>query len=80
MGEKWIAVAATLPVEASLMKGLLESAGIPVRLRGEAIGRLYGLNFGPLGQVEVLVPEEKAAQARDILRETAGRIESSEGT
>ncbi|GFN24048.1 MAG: DUF2007 domain-containing protein [Thermoanaerobacteraceae bacterium] len=72
MGERWVVVAATLPVEASLMKGLLESAGIPVRLRGEAIGRLYGLNLGPLGEVEVLVPEGKAAQAREILEEHRG--------
>ncbi|HBT46875.1 MAG TPA: hypothetical protein DEA73_03180 [Peptococcaceae bacterium] len=72
MGEKWIVVASALPLEASLVKGLLESAGIPVRLRGEAIGRLYGLNLGPLGEVEVLVPEGKVDQAREILEEHGG--------
>lgn len=67
MAEKWVAVAATSPLEAPFVKDLLESAGIPVRLRGEAIGRLYGLTLGPLGQVEVLVPEGKIEYAREIL-------------
>jgi hypothetical protein len=64
---KWVAVAATSPWKATVIKGLLESAGIPVYLKAEAIGRLYGFNLGPLGQVEILVPEEQAEYARELL-------------
>lgn len=67
MAGKWVVVAATSPLEASLVKDLLESAGIPVLLRSEAIGRLYGFNLGPLGQVEIVVPEEQAECARELL-------------
>ncbi|MGB9662761.1 MAG: DUF2007 domain-containing protein [Moorellaceae bacterium] len=72
MGKKWVVVAAGPPWEAASLKSVLESAGIPVCLRGEAIGRLYGLSFGPLGQVEVLVPEEEAECARELLRPPEG--------
>jgi len=57
------------PLQAEVMKGKLEAAGIPVLLRYEAIGRILGLTVDGLGRVEVLVPPEFEAAARDILEE-----------
>lgn len=58
-GDKW---------EAELVAGLLESAGIPVRLIREALGELYGLHTGPLAQVQIAVPQEQAQEARKLIQ------------
>ncbi|QGP92951.1 hypothetical protein MGLY_23440 [Neomoorella glycerini] len=63
----WVTVAVRERVEALMVQGLLEAAGLPVRLLGEALGNIYGFNTGPLGLVQVQVPAEVAGQARDIL-------------
>ncbi len=52
---------------AHVIRGLLESAGIPVQLRYEAAGRVYGAAFGPLGEVEIWVPREALGRARELL-------------
>ena len=57
------------PLQAEVMKGKLEAAGIPVLLRYEAIGRILGLTVDGLGRVEVLVPSELEGAARDVLSE-----------
>ena len=57
------------PLQAEVMKGKLEAAGIPVLLRYEAIGRILGLTVDGLGRVEVLVPLEFEEAARDVLKE-----------
>ncbi len=54
-------------LEAEVVRGHLESEDIPVVLRGEALGRVYGMTVGPLAQVEVLVPVPLAEQARTIV-------------
>jgi len=53
-------------VTANILKGHLESEGIPVVLRYESAGQVFGIIVDGLGQVEVLVPQEFA--------EAAGRI------
>ena len=45
----------------------LRGNGIPARAHGEAVGALYGLTLDGLGEVSILVPEEYAEQAREIL-------------
>ena len=57
------------PMEAQIVKGRLHSAGIPAIVRGEAMGRIYGLVYGALAERDVLVPGPLAETARDILAE-----------
>ena len=54
-------------VKADIVKGKLETEGIPVRLRYEAIGRVYGLTLNGLGAVEVCVPSEYREKAQEVL-------------
>ena len=53
--------------EAEIIKGRLESEGIPAVLRYESAGIIYGLTIDGLGQVEVQVPTSLAEEARQIL-------------
>ena len=52
---------------ASVIKSHLESEGIPVLLKWEAIGRVSGLTVDGLGQVKILVPREFAEDAKFII-------------
>ncbi len=58
--------AAGMP-EAEIIKGLLESAEIPVHLSYESAGVVYGLTVDGLGEVRVQVPAEFAPLALDLL-------------
>lgn len=53
--------------EAQVVKGRLESEGIPAFIRGEAVGAIYGLTTGSLAAVDVLAPAPLADKAREIL-------------
>ena len=61
--------------EAYVIRGRLESEGIPAILGYESVGLVYGFTVDGLGQVEVRVPIALAQQARDIL--AAGEGEST---
>lgn len=65
--ESWDLLKTVYPPEDNLIKGLLEVCGIPVVLRGEAIGPLQGLTMGPLAEVRIYVPSEKVEEAREVL-------------
>jgi hypothetical protein len=52
---------------ANVMKSHLESEGIPVLLKWEALGRVTGLTVDGLGQVKIMVPKEFAEDARQII-------------
>ncbi len=54
---------------AQVVRGKLESAGIPVLLKYEAIGQIIGLTVDGLGRVEVQVPEECVVDAEYLLQE-----------
>jgi Putative prokaryotic signal transducing protein len=60
---------------AQVVRAKLESAGIPVLLKYEAIGQIIGLTVDGLGRVEVLVPEECVADAEYLLQEDEGGTE-----
>ena len=63
-------------IQGALLRGLLEAQGIPVMLNQEGAGRAYGINVGPLGQVQILVPARFAGQARQILEDYySGKLE-----
>jgi hypothetical protein len=63
------------PMEAEVVKGRLESAGIPAIVRGEALGAIYGLTTGSLAAADVLVPAALAEKAIDLLHSA---VESDE--
>jgi len=54
---------------ARVMKAHLESEGIPVLLQYESAGIVYGLTVDGLGQVKILVPQEFAEEAEQVLKE-----------
>ena len=57
-------------LQAQIIKGKLETNDIPVLLEYESLGLVMGLTVDGLGQVRVLVPEEKAETARALLEES----------
>ena len=60
---------ATDPVNAEILRGLLESQGIQVHLSQEGAGRAIGFTVGPLGFVQVLVPSDDFEKATELLAE-----------
>jgi hypothetical protein len=53
--------------EASIVKAKLESYGIPLNLKFEAVGRIFGIMTDGLGKVQVMVPTEFYEKAKEIL-------------
>lgn len=58
-------------IEAEIVKSKLESFGIPVLLRYEAAGRIFGITLDGLGKVRIMVPRPLLAQARQVLADKA---------
>jgi hypothetical protein len=54
-------------LQASVIKSHLESEGIPVLLKYESAGRVFGLTVDGLGAVKILVPQELAEEARRVI-------------
>jgi hypothetical protein len=54
-------------MEAQIIKGRLESEGIPVLLSYESAGLIYGLTVDGLGEVKIMVPKHLAEEAKEIL-------------
>jgi hypothetical protein len=59
-------------LEAEAIKGRLETSGIPVAFDYESIGRTFGITIDGLGEVRILVPIERAADARELLKVEPG--------
>lgn len=56
-------------LQADLIKSYLEAEGVEVELFQEAIGHhVYPVMVDGLGRVQVFVPNEKAAEARRLLK------------
>ncbi len=55
--------------EALVIKGLLESSGIPVRLGYEALGSILGLTMDGLGEIRVMVPRERQEEAISLINQ-----------
>jgi hypothetical protein len=67
-GETWEVIYETNePVEAELLRGLLEANQIPAYLSQEGAGKAYGLTIGRLGRVQILVPESRYGQALQLI-------------
>jgi hypothetical protein len=56
-------------LQAEVYKSKLESAGIPVLLEYESIGPALGVTVDGLGQVQIMVPDALANEARALLEE-----------
>jgi hypothetical protein len=65
--EQLVTVRTTRYMEAQVIKGRLESEGIPVFLGYESAGLVYGLTVDGLGEVKIMVPEHLADEAKGIL-------------
>ena len=77
-GESWeVIIEVPGELQADLLRGLLEAQDIKVFLNQEGAGRAYGLNVGPLGQVQVMVPESQRQEAQQIVDDYyAGKFEA----
>ncbi len=54
-------------LRAMVIRGALESAGIPVMLSYETLGATLGILVDGIGRVEVKVPSEWEKEAQDLL-------------
>jgi len=62
-----VSVRTTTYMEAQVIKGRLESEGIPVLLSYESAGLIYGITVDGLGEVKIMVPKALAKEAKEIL-------------
>lgn len=70
--EEWVAVATTgQDEEASLIAGLIQSAGIPCEVEGPTGGSPWPENLGAFGMSRVMVPPERADEARALIEKTS---------
>ncbi|NMC13447.1 MAG: DUF2007 domain-containing protein [Chloroflexi bacterium] len=62
-----------------LIRGLLESSGIPVILSQEGAGKsAYHFSVGPLSEVDIIVPSEFLDQAKELIDAFfAGKLENN---
>jgi hypothetical protein len=66
--ENWEAIGEVAgDIQAEMLRGLLEAQGFRVWLSQEGAGRAYGLTLSTLGAVQILVPSDSAARARQVL-------------
>jgi len=66
--QDWVEVAQSgNDEEAGLIAGLLESLGIPVEVESPSGSTPWPENLGAFGMSRVMVPPERAAQARELL-------------
>jgi len=65
--ERLVTVRVARQIEAQIIKGRLESEGIPVLLSYESAGLVWGLTVDGIGEVRIMVPKPLAEQAKEIL-------------
>ena len=51
------------------IRAFLEANGIPTEVRGETLRTTYGISVDGIGRVEILVPGDRADEARDLLEQ-----------
>jgi hypothetical protein len=67
MEKDWIELLVTDdPLEAEMIKDLLESGGIPVVLRSSKVTP-YPVNIGKMGEIRILVREEDKETAEEVM-------------
>lgn len=74
-GTTWIEIASTgTHDEAALLKGFLESQGIPAEVEDVKF-EMEPVNFGAMGELRIYVPGEDEARAQELLRERERKYE-----
>ncbi len=66
----YVTIYITNYTNAQLIKGKLESEGIPVFLSYDSAAIIYGFTLNGLGKVEIKVPEEYEGEAKKIIEES----------
>lgn len=65
--EQWVEIFVTYdPLEAEMIRDLLESGGIPVILRSAKVSP-YPVNIGKMGEIKVLVREIDEETAQSVI-------------
>ena len=54
---------------ADLVRSLLEANGIPTELSQESVGAVTGFSVGSMSEVRILVPSDRAEDARKLLED-----------
>ena len=68
MSEKWVEVFVTDdPLEAEIIKDLLESGDIPVVIRSSKV-MPYPVNVGKMGEIKILVRETDKETAEKVIK------------
>ena len=68
MSKDWVEIFVTYdPIEAEIIKDLLESGGIPVVIRSAKVGP-YPVNIGKIGEVKILVRKEDKDEAERVIK------------
>jgi hypothetical protein len=70
MSEEWVELLVTYdPIEAEIIKDILESGGIPIVLRSSKVTP-YPVNIGKIGEVKVYVRKEDKETAEQVIEES----------
>ena len=70
MSDEWIELLITYdPVEAEIIKDILESGDIPVVLRSSKVTP-YPVNIGKMGEVKIYVRKEDKETAEQVIRDS----------
>ena len=56
------------PIEAEVIKGYLESNGIPCILRGKVVQSVHPFSADGLGEIKILVSEKDHSKAKKLLK------------
>ncbi len=77
--EEWVEVASTgQDEEANLIAGLLKSQDIPCEVEGPSGGSPWPENLGAFGMSRVLVPPDRADEAKKLLARREREFRASE--
>lgn len=69
MHDTWVELLVTFdPLEADMIRDLLESGGIPVQIRSAKVTP-YPVNIGKMGEVKLLVREQDKENAEQALEQ-----------
>ena len=69
MSDEWIEILVTYdPIEAEIVKDLLESGGITVVIRSAKVTP-YPVNVGKIGEVKLLVRSQDKEAAEELIKE-----------
>jgi hypothetical protein len=77
---EWVVVANVAgPLQAEILRGFLQAQGLTTVVLMEGAGRVHGLFVGPLGNNQVLVPDDQVERAEQLVEEYyAGNFEQVE--